>query len=76
MTSRTMLRSALLIGAWRPVHVARSSTSTSFRTRGPSSPRLSHHLRTRDIHFARWTSSLASPVPSSSYFRSPPSPRI
>ncbi|KAM2781852.1 hypothetical protein FF1_011591 [Malus domestica] len=76
MTSMTVLRSALLIGAWRPVHVARSSTFTSFRTRGPSSLRLSHHLRTRDIHFARWTSSLAFPAPSPFYFRSPPSPRI
>ncbi|KAM1804554.1 hypothetical protein ACFX12_030404 [Malus domestica] len=55
MACRTALRSALLIEAWRPVHVAWSSASTSFRTRRLSSPRLSCHFRTRDIHFARRT---------------------
>ncbi|KAM1103209.1 hypothetical protein EV1_011895 [Malus domestica] len=55
MACRTALRSALLIEAWRPVHFARSSASASFRTRGFSSPRLSRHFRTRDIHFARRT---------------------
>ncbi|TQE09240.1 hypothetical protein C1H46_005175 [Malus baccata] len=55
MACRTALRSALLIEAWRPVHFARSSAPASFRTRGFSSPRLSRHFRTRDIHFARRT---------------------
>ncbi|CAN6675769.1 unnamed protein product [Malus baccata var. baccata] len=55
MACRTALRSALLIETWRPVHVARSSASASFRTHRLSSPRLSRHFRTRDIHFARRT---------------------
>ncbi|KAL6193367.1 hypothetical protein ACLB2K_034451 [Fragaria x ananassa] len=51
MACRTALRSAMLIEAWRPVHLTRSSVSASFRTRtGFSSPRL-----TRDFHFPRRT---------------------
>ncbi|RXI03390.1 hypothetical protein DVH24_004042 [Malus domestica] len=55
MACRTALRSVLLIKAWRPVHVAWSSAPASFRTRRLSSPRLSRHFKTRDIHFARRT---------------------
>ncbi|KAM5568224.1 hypothetical protein ABKV19_016008 [Rosa sericea] len=56
MACRTALRSALLIEAWRPVHLARSSVSASLRTRnGFSSPQLTRQFKTRDFHFAKRT---------------------
>lgn len=54
MACRTALRSALLIEAWQPVHLTRSSVSASFRApNGFSSPRLTRQFRTRDFHLAK-----------------------
>ncbi|PRQ39894.1 putative YbeD-like domain-containing protein [Rosa chinensis] len=56
MACRTALRSALLIEAWRPVHLARSSVSASLRTRnGFSTPQLTRQFKTRDVHLAKRT---------------------